>query len=356
MIDTFNFLTRKLDPSERFGRYRDLYSYGSDSIELGSPVAAELKAWRLGELILFERRLAGLGSERLAPRVRRNQFDHFTVQLNLRGDFHGDGSDGFKAVRPGEILLLDMSKSSRTRMPNVHLVTLSVPRAVIESAGAATDKLHGLVVPVERAAPLADFLASERERAEVLSPPDPLSASAVVARFCARQMEAVVGLGAQAVSGWRAASASPENRCHHPAGRRCCPEGPRAFPGSDEPGKAQTSLCWRASSSPNRTHFGGKRASLAVSHARFGAPSVAPPPSPDCRSASPELAPANSQPCKPTFHDPRRWPPKRRVGWRPSPPAEARARSGHRSHRHGLCNLAPGLAHRTPERRAPTLR
>ena len=38
----------------------------------------------------------------------------------------------------------------------------------------------------------------------------------------------------------------------------------RAFPGSHEPGKAQTFLGWRASSSPNRTHFGGKRASATA--------------------------------------------------------------------------------------------
>ena len=34
----------------------------------------------------------------------------------------------------------------------------------------------------------------------------------------------------------------------------------RAFPCSYEPGRAPTFLGWRASSSPNRTHFGGKRA------------------------------------------------------------------------------------------------
>jgi surfeit locus 1 family protein len=35
---------------------------------------------------------------------------------------------------------------------------------------------------------------------------------------------------------------------------------PGASPGSHDPGKAQTFLCWRASSSPNRIHLGGKRA------------------------------------------------------------------------------------------------
>ena len=132
MINTIKFSTHQFDPIERFERYRDFYNAGADAIDLGSPVSADVEARRLGGLLVFERRIAGLGAERLAPRVRRNQFDHFTLQLNLRGDFHSEGAAGFQVVRPGEILLLDMAKPMRTRMPDVHLITLSIPRAVIE--------------------------------------------------------------------------------------------------------------------------------------------------------------------------------------------------------------------------------
>ena len=106
------------------------------------------------------RRFRGGGSERLAARVRQNQFDHFTLQLNLRGDLHGEGASGFRAVGPGEIQLLDMAKPMRTRMPDVHLITLSIPRAAIRSASGAVDQLHGLVIPAVCAAPLASFLIS----------------------------------------------------------------------------------------------------------------------------------------------------------------------------------------------------
>lgn len=164
--DLFRFSTRQFEPGERFARYSDLYSIGADTVALGSPVSAEIVARRLGRLLLFERRLAGLGAERLAARVRSNQFDHFTLQLNLAGEFHGEGPHGFRAVRPGEILLLDMAKPMRTRMPDTHLLTLTLARAVLEAAGAAVDELHGLIIPAADAQALTRFLLNAAGRAE----------------------------------------------------------------------------------------------------------------------------------------------------------------------------------------------
>jgi AraC-like DNA-binding protein len=134
-------------------------------VALGGPVAADVSAWRLGDLVLYERRLAGIGVERRAPRVRRSQFDHFTLQLNLAGELHGEGAQGFQAAQPGEILLLDMAKPMRARMPDTHLITVAVPRAAIESTGASTGALHGLVMPAAPAAALARRLRSFIERA-----------------------------------------------------------------------------------------------------------------------------------------------------------------------------------------------
>lgn len=158
-IDSLQFSTRQFDPNERFARYSDFYSNGADTIALGSTVSAEIEAWRVGELLLYARRISGLGAERLAPRVRRNQFDHFTLQLNIAGEFHGEGDDGFRVVRPGEILVLDMAKPMRSRMLDVSLLTLTVPRSVLTTARADVDALHGLVIPPEHAGALTRFLS-----------------------------------------------------------------------------------------------------------------------------------------------------------------------------------------------------
>ncbi len=158
MIERLNFSTSAFAPDERFARYSDFYANGADAIALDDRVSAEVKAWRLGGLILFERMLAGVGTERLAPRVRYNQFDHFTLQINLGGEFHAEGDDGFRAVRPGEIVLLDMARPMRTRFPDVHVITLALPRTVAETAAGSVDALHGLVIPRLLAAPLTSFL------------------------------------------------------------------------------------------------------------------------------------------------------------------------------------------------------
>lgn len=175
MIDTLVFSTRAFAPRERFAHYHDFYSPGSDPAALDAPVDAEVHARRLDGVLLYERRLRGLATERLATRVRRNQFDHFTLQLNLAGELHGEGDQGFRAVRPGEIQLLDMAKPMRTRMPDLHSITVSVARSVIESAGASTGALHGLVIPADPAGALGRWLVSTSAGGEAR--PDPARAN-----------------------------------------------------------------------------------------------------------------------------------------------------------------------------------
>ncbi len=180
MTESFDFSTSRFSPAERYDRFRDLYAYGADTQSIGPAFSADVKGWRLERLILFDRQLTGVGGERLAPRVRRDQFDHFTLQLNRRGEFHGEGADGFRAVRPGELLLMDMSRPMRTRMPDTHIVTVSVARELVEAAADSTDRLHGRVLPTTTSGLLGDFLVSLTQRAPTLSTPAMTSAAQVL--------------------------------------------------------------------------------------------------------------------------------------------------------------------------------
>jgi AraC-like DNA-binding protein len=170
MIESWDFSTAQFKVGERYGRYRDLYATGADALSLGARFSADIKAWRLGRLVLFDRHLTDVGMERLAPRVKQDQFDHFTLQLNLGGEFHGEGDGGFRLVRPGELLLLDMAKPMRTRMPEAHVITLSLARELVEeAAGSAVDQLHGRLLKAKPSGLLADFLVSLTQRAPSLS-------------------------------------------------------------------------------------------------------------------------------------------------------------------------------------------
>ena len=164
MSDNFSFSTRPFVESERFGRYHEIYKFNADAVALEStvevPIEVDARGWLWGELVCTERRVKGLGSERAARRVRRDQSDHFCLHLNVQGDFHGDGEGGYQAVRPGEILVLDMAKPERAVTANTRFVTLAVPRAVLASARVETDRLHGLIIPARHAVRLAGALMS----------------------------------------------------------------------------------------------------------------------------------------------------------------------------------------------------
>jgi AraC-like DNA-binding protein len=189
MTESFNFTTAPFPAPEAFFRYRDLYSQGADAVEIGPNVAAEVRGWRLDRMLIFDRRLSGIGAERSASRVRRDQFDHFTLQLNRGGEFHGEGAAGFHAVAPGELILMDMTKPMRTRMPDAHLVSVSLSRDLVEAAANTTDRLHGLVLPKAASALLADFLVSLTEHAADL----PAEARPAAARTLVELLRVALG-------------------------------------------------------------------------------------------------------------------------------------------------------------------
>ena len=155
--------------SSGFDQYRELYAAGADAGQEGPNFQASARAWRLDRLVLFDRRLRDVSHQRLNPRVRRDGFEHFTVQLNLEGEFHASGGDGFARVKPGEVVLMDMTKPMRSFTPAAHIITASIAREVVESAATTVDDLHGLILPASSSALLADYMRSLTHHAAALS-------------------------------------------------------------------------------------------------------------------------------------------------------------------------------------------
>lgn len=160
LIDQFAFDSDDSPGRERFDVYRDLYSGGADATCLGPGFRAAMTGCRLDRSILFERRLKDVGHERGAKRVRRDGFDHFTLTLNLQGELHADDGSGFRAIRPGEILMLDMTRPMRTRAPGAHILTMSVARDRVAASGISVNHAHGQIVATGRAGLLADHMTS----------------------------------------------------------------------------------------------------------------------------------------------------------------------------------------------------
>ncbi len=166
--DHLAFRTSDYAAAERFPRYSDFYGAGVEVVQIGEQVEADIQATRLDGLMLFDRRVKGVGVERSAATVRSAGFDHFTLQLNRTGEFHVEGADGFGLVRPGELVLLDMAKPMRTRMPDTAVVTVSLGRDLVAAAANAPDRLHGRVLSGGGAGLLGDFLVSLARRAGTL--------------------------------------------------------------------------------------------------------------------------------------------------------------------------------------------
>lgn len=160
LIESFSFSTHRADPAKALADYRDLYSEGADVVGDPSHLSAEVTAYRLDRLILFLRRLTGVGHSRTAQRVAGTGFSHFTLHLVLDGAMTGSAASGFDAIGPGEIVLQDLRQPTSTTVSDGRLVTVSVARDLIEAAAGTSNGLHGRVIRPDKGGLLADYLRS----------------------------------------------------------------------------------------------------------------------------------------------------------------------------------------------------
>ncbi len=178
MIERFAFSSDGLPQDQAFDLYRRLYSGGADVARAPGPFRADMTAWRLDRLIVFDRRLSGVTHQRLAPRVQSTGFSHFTVTLVIAGELVGTANSGFERVGPGQIVLQDMRRPAQHHVASVHQITVSVARDLIEAAAGSANGLHGRIVEVSEAGLLADYMTSLTRRAADL----PMGASSAVSR------------------------------------------------------------------------------------------------------------------------------------------------------------------------------
>jgi AraC-like DNA-binding protein len=157
-------------PRERFDAYHALYAAGADVTRSGGGFGARMRGWRLDRSIIYDRQLRGVGHARDAARVRRDSLDHVTLTLVVEGEFHADAGDGFRRIAPGELLLLDMTRPMRNRVPAAHIVTMSMTRDRIARLVRDPRRLHGRVIPAAQAVLLADHMRSLARNGAEVSP------------------------------------------------------------------------------------------------------------------------------------------------------------------------------------------
>jgi len=172
MADTLFAFDSDATSGDGFALYRDLYSGGSDVERLGDGFRANIVAWRMERMLLFDRRLAQVTHQRSPTRIKKDGFDHFAVQVVIEGAIDIDTGSGFVTLLPGEIMLVDIARPSRNQIQKAHVITVAVPKNVLETALGSTGNLHGRVIPAEQGLLFADFIASVAKRAPKLAAND----------------------------------------------------------------------------------------------------------------------------------------------------------------------------------------
>ncbi|KQY66756.1 MULTISPECIES: helix-turn-helix domain-containing protein [unclassified Brevundimonas] len=159
MTERFSYSSDALSEGEAFEAYRLLYSNGSDVTRGDGPFQAQVSAWRLDGLLLFERRLTGVVHSR-DGRASKDRFDHIVLSLVISGQVIGGAASGFNLASPGEIYVMDTVRPARTEFIDAHVLTVSVSRDLIEAARGTAGGLHGRLLKAPRNLMLADFLRS----------------------------------------------------------------------------------------------------------------------------------------------------------------------------------------------------
>lgn len=152
----------------------------------GSDVSPfEISSWNLGGLLLTSVDSAALSFDRSRRLVAVSGLDHFMVVLYVSGHFWGVADREDLDVRPGDICVLDLTRTLRTEVTRFHNLSLVIPRTVVEASMDDPDALHGLVL--RRESPLTELLSSHirmlHERIARLSSEEAEAASRATAGF-----------------------------------------------------------------------------------------------------------------------------------------------------------------------------
>lgn len=195
-LEHFRFSGAGMDPEAAFARYRELYARGSDVTRTSEPLHLEVRAWRLGSLILFDRHLSGVVHAR-ADRVADDGFDHFFLNHILSGRARGVGAAPFE-LQAGQTVLFDATRPMRIEYSNARIVTMSVSRAAVEAAVGSADRLHGRLLQPPDNVLLADFLERLVERADILAPHTMPAVGRAIIELLASALAENVRAGAEA--------------------------------------------------------------------------------------------------------------------------------------------------------------
>lgn len=150
-----------LGANEAFRQYQESTGdvFATRSVERIAPgeFRFDMKTWHLGALLVTAIGSSGQTFERGKRLVASTGLDHILVQLYVEGGYAGQVDREDILVRPGDVCILDLTRTLETLASAFRNITIVVPRAMLEAAVEDIDSLHGMVLP--RGTPLSEMLA-----------------------------------------------------------------------------------------------------------------------------------------------------------------------------------------------------
>lgn len=159
LADYSYFSTLDADASEAFAAYARLCAPNLRILPTRDPFHAEVSAWTLDGMQLYEQRLSGMSHVRDTPGTT-DGFDYIAVHAVISGNLEGSKTSRFDRIGPGEIVLLEGKRPSLTHARDVHMLSVRVARHLVETALGEGVSVHGRVLRPPECLILFDYIAS----------------------------------------------------------------------------------------------------------------------------------------------------------------------------------------------------
>lgn len=126
--------------------------------EAGNAFDADVEAFQLGDMVVTSATLGEQRYVRSQARVRRDGMDHFVLNLYRSGGWRAQTSRGdFQGVA-GQVSVLDLTSELISDEPPSELVTLFLPRSLLEERLPNLGALHGSAPIGPHAVLLAEYI------------------------------------------------------------------------------------------------------------------------------------------------------------------------------------------------------
>lgn len=165
----------ELSPSDRFARYRAILPHYNVTLPDDMPLEAfdvRAEAWLLGGLVASATRMGPVRFTRTAAMASADGRNSFALLLLRQGAWSGAVDGAPISAGPGQVLVLDLTRSFDGTATATDTIGLDVLRDAITCAAPEGLDLHGLVLDGAPGRVLADHMAWLRRRLPLMEDAD----------------------------------------------------------------------------------------------------------------------------------------------------------------------------------------